>query len=55
MNDKPKCIVSPRGCTAPVACGGFGYCREKNNDGTPMNEAKVVRLRKAAQKERGDI
>lgn len=23
-------------CRSPIACGGFGYCRERNNDGRPM-------------------
>ena len=38
-----KCIKQR--CYSPVACGGFGYCRDRNDDGCPMTEAKITRLR----------
>lgn len=25
-------------CFSPVACGGFGYCRERNEHGLPSKE-----------------
>jgi hypothetical protein len=30
-------------CRSPVACGGFGYCRERNFDGYPMSQAECNR------------
>jgi len=44
-----KCLLKKTGgvCRSPVACGGFGYCRERNFDGTPMTEAKLARNREA--------
>lgn len=40
MNDF-KCIKNR--CYSPMACGGFGYCRDRNQDGYPMNEANIKR------------
>lgn len=39
-------------CRSPVACGGFGYCRERNNDGRPMDEANVARRKQESAEER---
>lgn len=41
-----KCLKDR--CWSPVACGGFGYCRDRNNDGYPMDEVNVRRRRKEA-------
>ncbi|CAN7381023.1 hypothetical protein LJR220_003386 [Bradyrhizobium sp. LjRoot220] len=30
-------------CRSPVACEGFGYCRERNFDGAGMDESQVQR------------
>lgn len=32
-------------CRSPVACGGFGYCRERNQDGRSMDEETIMRRR----------
>lgn len=37
------CINSPGGCRSPVACDAFGYCRERNFDGAPQNDAQWAR------------
>lgn len=36
-------------CRSPLACGSFGYCRERNFDGYPMSQSEVNR-RHAEQK-----
>lgn len=36
------CIHKDR-CRSPLACSGFGYCRERNFDGHGMHEAEVAR------------
>ena len=37
------CVNSPGGCRAPVACGGFGYCRERNFDGAAQDDVQRAR------------
>ncbi|MCC8963723.1 hypothetical protein H8A95_15745 [Bradyrhizobium sp. Pear76] len=32
-------------CRSPLACAGFGYCRERNQDGCPMDDANIERRR----------
>lgn len=32
-------------CRSPMACGSFGYCRERNFDGYPMSQSEVNRRR----------
>jgi hypothetical protein len=32
-------------CWSPVACGGFGYCRDRNLDGFSMEDAHIRRRR----------
>jgi len=32
----PKCTEGR--CYSPVACNGFGYCRQRNKDGLPSEE-----------------
>lgn len=32
-------------CRAPIACGGFGYCRDRNRDGLP-SKAEAERWQK---------
>ncbi len=39
-----KCI--DKRCYSPLACKGFGYCRERNHDGAATTEAKIQSLRK---------
>ena len=38
-------------CRSPTACAGFGYCRERNFDGYPMDEAGVARRRRESDEE----
>lgn len=33
-------------CRSPGACKDFGYCRERNNDGCPMDEENIARRRR---------
>ena len=40
-----KCIRKDF-CRSPVACGGFGYCRERNEP--PVNEHQI-RARRAEE------
>mgnify|MGYP001575769411 FL=1 len=44
MTNRYECFTE-RGCRSPLACGGFGYCRERNFDGTTTDEHKIARLR----------
>lgn len=39
----PNCTTDR--CFSPVACTGFGYCRERNRDGMPT-PAQVVEWRR---------
>lgn len=32
-------------CRSPMACDAFGYCRERNFDGYPVNESEIARRR----------
>lgn len=32
-------------CRSPLACGTFGYCRNRNFDGLPVDELGIVRRR----------
>lgn len=49
--DQPEpCIDGP--CRSPVACRGFGYCRNRNRDHLPTDEeAKEWRERASKLKE----
>lgn len=33
-------------CRSPVACGGFGYCRQRNWDGKPCYGEDVERRKR---------
>jgi hypothetical protein len=39
------CVKCPGACRSPVACGAFGYCRERNFDGYPVDERGIARRR----------
>lgn len=39
------CVNCPGGCRSPVACDAFGYCRERNFDGAPMDQLQIARRR----------
>jgi hypothetical protein len=41
-----RCKKETGRCLSPLACDGFGYCRERNSDGRPMDEATIA-LRRA--------
>lgn len=32
-------------CRSPIACGGFGYCRNRNFDDLPVDAAGIARRR----------
>lgn len=36
-------------CRSPVACGGFGYCRERNQDGRGMGREAIEARRIEAE------
>jgi hypothetical protein len=38
-------------CYSPTACGAFGYCRERNFDGMPMDEVNQNRRKQEQQQE----
>lgn len=38
-------------CRSPIACGGFGYCRERNFDGHGMSESEIQRRRRESAEE----
>lgn len=44
-----KCLKSR--CYSPTACGGFGYCRERNFDDCPQDQANVNRRRAESEAE----
>jgi len=46
MNDFP-CLKDQ--CRSPLACHSFGYCRERNFDGCPMDQANVDRRRRESE------
>lgn len=33
---RPRCLKER--CLSPIACAGFGYCRERNDLGLPTEE-----------------
>lgn len=42
---KFRCI-GEHGCRSPLACSGWGYCRERNMDGLPIDERGIARRRR---------
>lgn len=40
MSERPRCIKDR--CRSPVACGGFGYCRERNVEGLPTEKVAAA-------------
>lgn len=38
-------------CRSPIACSGFGYCRERNQDGCPMDDANIARRRQESERD----
>lgn len=43
MTDQPEPCLGGR-CYSPLACGGFGYCRNRNRDfpdGAPSDETRI--------------
>jgi len=54
MINQPEPCISGR-CYSPIACGGFGYCRDRNRDGLPTEKtAKEWRDRASKLKEQTD-
>lgn len=47
MSQPEPCISGY--CRSPVACGGFGYCRDRNRDGVP-GEVVAKEWRERAKK-----
>jgi hypothetical protein len=39
-------------CRSPLACGSFGYCRERNLDGRRMSPAEIERRKQESDAER---
>jgi hypothetical protein len=50
--ERPVCIRWQESsyCRAPLACSGFGYCRERNLDGRGMSEGDVAARRAEEQR-----
>lgn len=46
-----RCIARG-GCRSPVACGGFGYCRERNLADERTTEASIAQHRRESEAER---
>ena len=40
--------IARHGCRSPVACGGFGYCRERNFSDERTTEATIAAHRREA-------
>jgi hypothetical protein len=46
------CLAAP--CRSPIACGGWGYCRERNvKDSAAPTEAQIQSRRNIAHGRRG--
>ena len=39
---------APGVCRSPIACGGWGYCRERNRDGVPNRSGQDAWREEAA-------
>ncbi len=50
-SDRPRCRKAR--CFSPIACAGFGYCRERNCDGLP-SEAEAAEWRRLDRPEVDD-
>lgn len=49
---KDPCIAK-HGCRSPVACGGFGYCRERNVADVRTTPETIERHRREAERRAG--
>ncbi len=52
MADLPEPCLEER-CWSPVACGAFGYCRERNMRGITPTTTIVERWRRVAAQRKG--